>query len=60
LVAAKIPPPTLRQIRERLEKAAAACAKLGLTTVHDAGVSGRLDAYRELIASGGSPSAFTR
>jgi predicted amidohydrolase YtcJ len=50
LVRAHIPPPSPAQIKRQFELAARECARLGLTTVHDAGVSARdLDAYRELI-----------
>ncbi len=50
LVAGKIPPSGEQQIREQLRRAALACARLGITTVHDAGVSREvLDAYRALI-----------
>ncbi len=38
LVESKIPPATAAQIRRRLELAAKECARVGLTTVHDAGV----------------------
>lgn len=56
LVSSRIPPPTARQIRARLERAAGICARLGLTTVHDAG-AGReeIEAYRELIRQGRLP-----
>lgn len=51
LVRAKIPPPTYAQIKRQLELAARECARLGLTGIHDAGVSSEvLRAYRELIA----------
>ena len=51
LVRAKIPPPTYAQIKRQLELAAHECARLGLTGIHDAGVSSEdLRAYRELIA----------
>ena len=51
LVASKIPAATAVQIRRRLELATRECARLGLTTVHDAGVSKLdLEAYRALIA----------
>ncbi len=51
LVMRKIPPPSAAALRRRLAKAARECARLGLTTVHDAGVSSQaLAAYRELIA----------
>jgi len=50
LVTRKIPPPTPQQVRERLRRAALECARLGITTVHDAGIrSSELDAYRALI-----------
>ncbi len=57
LVTEKIPPPTRDQVREHLARAAATCARLGLTGVHDAGV-GRtvLEGYRELIAGGLLPA----
>ena len=52
LVASKIPPPTDEQVRRRLELAARECARLGITTVHDAGVNAQeLEAYRSLVAS---------
>jgi predicted amidohydrolase YtcJ len=51
LVASKIPPATLEDTRRRIARAAQECARLGLTTVHDAGVSAQaLEAYRDLIA----------
>jgi len=50
LVTGKIPVPAPQQVRERLRRAAAECARLGITTVHDAGVSSNeLDQYRALI-----------
>jgi hypothetical protein len=50
LVARRIPPPSDAEVRERLARAAAECVRLGLTTVHDAGVSRQtLDAYRALL-----------
>jgi predicted amidohydrolase YtcJ len=50
LVTARIPPATPDQVRRRLARAAGECARLGLTTVHDAGIGRReLDAYRALI-----------
>jgi len=56
LVARKIPPPTDEQVRRRLARAAQECARLGITTVHDAGVSGQeLDAYRALMAANELP-----
>lgn len=56
LVRSKIPPPTYGQIKNQLESAARECARLGLTGVHDAGVSQEdLRAYRELIAEGRFP-----
>jgi len=51
LVRAKIPLPSQDQVREQLARAARECVRLGLTGVHDAGVSDTvLAAYRELIA----------
>ncbi len=51
LVRSRIPPPAFEQIKKQLELAARECARLGLTGVHDAGVSREdLRAYRELIA----------
>ena len=51
LVGAKIPAPTLAEVERRLERAARECARVGLTTVHDAGVGAlELAAYRDLIA----------
>ncbi len=57
LVASKIPPPTKETLRRRLARAAQECARLGLTTVHDAGVGPEvLEAYRELIRRGELPT----
>lgn len=51
LVSRHIPPPGRERIKERLARAAEACARVGLTSVHDAGVAAEeLAAYRELIA----------
>lgn len=51
LVARRIPPPDAEVVRKRIENAALACAKLGLTTVHDAGTGVReIQAYKALIA----------
>ncbi len=51
LVERKIPPATPGVLRRRLVRAARECARLGLTTVHDAGVGAEgLAAYRALIA----------
>jgi len=56
LVLRKIPPATPEETRRRIERAARECARLGITTVHDAGVSAQaLAAYRELIARGELP-----
>jgi len=50
LIAGKIPAPSEQQVRERLRRAGLQCARLGITTVHDAGVNREvLDAYRALI-----------
>jgi predicted amidohydrolase YtcJ len=52
LVSSKIPPPTDEQIRQRLRAAALECARLGMTSVHDAGISAQvLRAYRQLVAA---------
>jgi predicted amidohydrolase YtcJ len=56
LVASKIPAPTAAQVQHRLLLATRECARLGLTTVHDAGISKLdLDAYRALIAGDSLP-----
>jgi predicted amidohydrolase YtcJ len=56
LVRSKIPPASFEQIKRQLELAAKECARLGLTGVHDAGVSREdLRAYRELIAENRFP-----
>lgn len=56
LVRAKIPAATDAQVRRWLSLAAKECARLGLTSVHDAGVSAQdLNAYRSLYAQGGFP-----
>jgi predicted amidohydrolase YtcJ len=50
LVTRKISLPAPQQVHERLRRAALECARLGITTVHDAGVSAvELDQYRTLI-----------
>ena len=50
LVSAKMPPPTEELMARSLSRAVAECAKLGLTTVHDAGIGEvELAAYRKLI-----------
>lgn len=56
LVARKIPEATGDQLERRLRVAAQECARLGLTSVHDAGVSGStILAYRELEKRGELP-----
>jgi predicted amidohydrolase YtcJ len=51
LVESKIPPATPEETERRLARAAEECARVGLTTVHDAGVDAQeLAAYRRLIA----------
>ncbi len=51
LVYEKIPPPSPAQLETRLLRAAQECARLGITTVHDAGVpQSVIDAYHALIA----------
>jgi predicted amidohydrolase YtcJ len=50
LISNKIPKPSQDEVERRLARAAKECARLGLTSVHDAGVSQvDLDAYRALI-----------
>ena len=52
LVSSHIPAATPAEIARRIERAAQECARLGLTTVHDAGIpADDLAAYRQLIAS---------
>lgn len=61
LVSAKIPKPTAEQVERRLARAAKECARLGMTSVHDAGVTpADLDAYRVLIGSHHCRSASTQ
>jgi hypothetical protein len=49
LVASHIPAATQEQVAQRIARAAKECARLGLTTVHDAGVTAEdLAAYRQL------------
>jgi hypothetical protein len=56
LVRAKIPPPSDEQVRRWLVLAAKECARLGLTSVHDAGIGRQdLDAYRALYRAGALP-----
>jgi predicted amidohydrolase YtcJ len=51
LVSSKIPARTPEETERALARAAQECARLGLTTVHDAGVgAAELRAYRKLIA----------
>lgn len=51
LIYSKIPPPSQAQIESRLVRAAQECARLGITTVHDAGVpQSVIDAYHSLVA----------
>ncbi len=56
LVRSRIPEATPAQIKERVARAARECARLGLTGVHDAGVSRtEIEAYKELIAAKSLP-----
>jgi predicted amidohydrolase YtcJ len=56
LIAKHIPTPTLSETRRRLEAATRECARLGITTVHDAGVGEQtLTAYRDLIEKNALP-----
>jgi predicted amidohydrolase YtcJ len=54
LVSAKIPPPSREQTRDAILRADAECRRLGLTMVHDAGVSPTLveQGYKPLIDEG--------
>jgi predicted amidohydrolase YtcJ len=56
LVTRKIPAITQEQVKRRLQLAAQASARLGMTGVHDAGIGiPERNAYRELIAEGKLP-----
>jgi hypothetical protein len=56
LVERKIPAATQEQIERRLLRALQECARLGITTVHDAGVEqADIDGYKALIAKGQMP-----
>jgi predicted amidohydrolase YtcJ len=56
LVRRKIPPPSQAQIEANLLRAAQECARLGITTVHDAGVQAEdIEAYKSLIRKGQLP-----
>jgi predicted amidohydrolase YtcJ len=56
LVSAKIPPASDADVEAALERAGRECARLGLTSVHDAGVTKQdLEAYRRLYAAGKMP-----
>ena len=56
LVESKIPAPDQEQIERRLLHALQECARLGITTVHDAGVErADIDAYKTLIRKGQMP-----
>ena len=56
LVWRRIPPPSLEDIGRRIGRAARECAQVGLTTVHDAGITAQeLEAYRDLLAHGELP-----
>ncbi|MCX6597579.1 MAG: amidohydrolase [Acidobacteria bacterium] len=56
MVSRRIPPLTDEQVEARLKRAAQECARLGMTSVHDAGAGRQeLEAYRRLIAKGQLP-----
>ncbi|WP_031495020.1 amidohydrolase [Bryobacter aggregatus] len=56
LVTRKIPDLSFEQVKRRLKLAAEASVKLGLTSVHDAGIgTPERDAYRELIRENALP-----
>ncbi|HZM60278.1 MAG TPA: amidohydrolase [Vicinamibacterales bacterium] len=53
LVASRIPPPSDRQLEERILLADTEMRRLGITTVHDAGTDGRVvNAYKRLMDAG--------
>lgn len=53
LVSRKIPEPSQEQIERRILRALTECARLGMTTVHDAGVpQSDIDAYHSLQSKG--------
>ncbi len=56
LVTRKLPPLTYEQVKRRVKLATQAAVRLGLTGVHDAGISAQeRNAYRELLAAGELP-----
>ncbi|MBI2686681.1 MAG: amidohydrolase [Acidobacteria bacterium] len=56
LVGSKIPAASDEEVLSRLRTAARECARLGLTTVHDAGIGeAELRAYRKLLAANQLP-----
>ncbi len=56
LVGKVIPEPSFETVKRRLLLASQECARLGLTTVHDAGISAEtIKAYKELIAENKLP-----
>lgn len=57
LVASKIPTSTDEEVEKRIALALQECARLGLTTVHDAGTGQQeIDAYHRLAAKGAMPA----
>jgi len=56
LVERKIPASTPEQVEKHIRAALEECARLGITTVHDAGVSAAaIDAYHSLLSKGQLP-----
>lgn len=56
LVDRKIPAATQEQVERRIQRALEECARLGITTVHDAGVGAAgIDAYHSLAKAGKMP-----
>jgi len=56
LVGSKIPPATDDEVLSRIRAAARECARLGMTSVHDAGIDEQdLRAYRRLLAANQLP-----
>ena len=56
LVRRKIPPPSPEQVLRQISRALQECARLGLTSVHDAGVNeAEIAAYHTLVQQGKMP-----
>lgn len=56
LVSRRIPEPSAAEVQRRITLALRECARLGLTTVHDAGIGAAdIEAYRSLVRAGQMP-----